>query len=191
MNPTEIDRLADGFHRIRPDWPTAQIKTLLKGAGLIDRPRRDVLVALAWVAAESGTSSPYRVLESGPWWRAAGVDGQTTSNRDNPGAGERCSVCSLSASRCRQLWSHDHVFVPAAATRSWKSDPDRAKTVTDALRAEVQPLRETAEHTEPAAFRTDKSAAARAAIAAQETTPPGAATPDGVSITTDPSEVTS
>lgn len=144
MTPTEIDRLADGFHHLRPDWPTQQLRTLLTTPALRDRPRRDVMVALSWVAAESGTASPYRVLEAGPWWRAAAIDGQVTSNRDNPGPGERCSVCSLSEARCRQLWANDHDYVPATQTRAWKSDPARAKTVTDALRAEVQPLRDPA-----------------------------------------------
>lgn len=190
MNEHDIARIADGFHRLRPDWPVRQLTTLLGSAGLRDRPRRDVLVALAWVAAESGTSTPYRVLEAGPWWRAAAVDGQVTSNRDNPEPSERCTTCSLSRARCRQLWAGDHDYVPATATRAWKSDPDRAKTVTDALRAEVLPLRPTEPPIDLAERRTGKSAAARAAIATQETTPPSAATPDGATPTTDPSEVT-
>lgn len=193
MNEHEIARLADGLHRIRPDWPIRQLTTLLNTDSLRDRPRRDVLVALAWVAAEAGTSSPYRVLEAGPWWRAAAVDGTTTSNRDNPDATERCSVCSLSAGRCRQLWANNHDYVPATATRTWKSAPDRAKSVTDALRAEVLPLRQPDPPIDLAERRTGKSDAARAAIQnpAQETTPPGGATPDGASTTTDPTEVTS
>lgn len=163
MNPTEIDRLADGFHHIRPDWPTQQLKTLLKSPALVDRPRRDVLVALAWVAAESGTSSPYRVLEAGPWWRAAGVDGQVTSNRDNPDARERCSVCSLSHARCRLLWSANHDFVSAVETKQLKADPERAKAITEALRAEVAPTREPVEVQRHES--TDPNvAAARAAI---------------------------
>ena len=190
MTPTEIDRLADGFHHLRPDWPTKQLRTLLAGPALQDRPRRDVMVALAWVAAESTTATPYRVLENGPWWRAAAVDGQVTSNRDNPDASDRCTVCSLSRARCRQLWANDHDYVPATATRAWKSNPDRAKAVTDALRAEVLPLRPTEAPIDLAERRTGKSAAARAAIATQETTPPSAATPDGATPTTDPSEVT-
>lgn len=148
MTPTEIDRLADGFHHLRPDWPTQQLRTLLTTPALRDRPRRDVMVALSWVAAESGTASPYRVLEAGPWWRAAGVDGQVTSNRDNPGPGERCSVCSLSEARCRQLWADDHDFLPAAHAARRGLTPDAAKAVTDELRDVVASARATTDHEE-------------------------------------------
>lgn len=148
MTPTEIDRLADGFHHLRPDWPTAQLRTLLNSPSLRDRPRRDVLVALAWVAAESGTASPYRVLEAGPWWRAAGVDGTTTSNRDNPGPAQRCSVCSLSEPRCRQLWADDHTFLPAAHAARRGLTANQAKAVTDELRDVVATARANTDHEE-------------------------------------------
>ncbi len=147
MTPTEIDRLADGFHHLRPDWPTQQLRTLLNTPALRDRPRRDVLVALAWVAAESGTASPYRVLEAGPWWRAAGVDGTKSSNRDNPGPGERCSVCSLSQARCRQLWADDHDFLAAAHAARRALTPDQAKAVTDELR-DIAATHRTTDHEE-------------------------------------------
>lgn len=160
----ERDRLAAALHQLRPDWSVRQLLTLLNEPSLRDRPRRDVIVALSWVAAESGTASPYRVLEAGPWWRAVAVDGQVTSNRDNPDPRERCSVCSLSVARCRQLWSHDHDFVSAVETRSLKADPAQAKAITDALRAEVQPTREPALPIDLAERRTTKSAATRAAI---------------------------
>lgn len=166
----ERDRLAAAMHQLRPDWSVRQLLTLLNEPSLRDRPRRDVIVALSWVAAESGTASPYRVLEAGPWWRAVAVDGQVTSNRDNPEPRERCSVCSLSVVRCRQLWSHDHDFVSAVETRSLKADPAQAKAITDALRAEVQPTREPAEPVRHQS--TDPHVAAvRAAIHHHEETP--------------------
>lgn len=135
MNNHEIDRIADCMHRLRPDWPIAQLRTLLKGDGLVNRPRRDVSVALAWVACEQGTSSPYRVLEAGPWWRAAGVEGQSTK-RDEPENHERCSTCSLHRDRCRAINSDDHEFLP------WthKPPPIDTRATIAALKGEIQPM---------------------------------------------------
>ncbi len=52
MNDHEIERIAAAMNMLRPDWPKAQLKTLLKDERITDRPRRDVSVALAWVACE-------------------------------------------------------------------------------------------------------------------------------------------
>lgn len=124
MNEHEIGRIAAAMNQARPDWPVKQLKTLLADPGLVDRPRRDVFVALAWVACESGTSSPYRVLESGPWWRAVAVEG-TTAPR-NPFDPERdCDVCARPASVHRD---HDgHAFISALdATRRRETDAEKA-----------------------------------------------------------------
>lgn len=93
MNDHETDRIAGAMHLLRPDWPTQQIRTLIRDK-LADRPRRDVAVALAWIACESGTSNPYRVLETGPWWTAAAVDGQTTGRREPFDATRFCGTCN-------------------------------------------------------------------------------------------------
>lgn len=91
MNEHEIERIAAAANQLRPDWPIAQLRTLLKGDGLVNRPRRDVSVALAWIACEAGTSSPYRVLEAGPWWRAAGVEGTIAPRPPRPMSA--CRTC--------------------------------------------------------------------------------------------------
>lgn len=104
MNEYEIDRIAAAFHQLRPDWPTKQLRTLLTDR-LADRPRRDVAVALAWVASESGSASPYRVLENGPWWRAVAADQPDADRRRPPkpedecpkhrGLGQWAGVCAI------------------------------------------------------------------------------------------------
>ena len=75
MNENEIERLAAMGNSLRPDWPLASLKTLLTKHELARRPRRDVAVALAWVACESATKTPARILEAGPWWLAANAEG--------------------------------------------------------------------------------------------------------------------
>lgn len=98
MNEYEAEKIAAAIHVARPDWPASSLLTMIR-KNLIDRPRRDVFVALAWVASEPNTSTPARVLESGPWWRAVAVDGDTTGRREPFDASECCDVCNIPAAR--------------------------------------------------------------------------------------------
>lgn len=107
MNDHEIDRVSAAVNRLRPDWPTASIRTII-AKHLADRPRRDVAVALAWVACEPQSATPARVLEAGPWWRAASVEGGTT--REPFDRGSFCAHCEQPADRCRRIWADDHEF---------------------------------------------------------------------------------
>lgn len=110
MNNHEIERIADAINRLRPDWPVRQLRTLLADPRLADRPRRDVTVALAWVACEAATHNPYRVLEAGPWWQAAGVDGTTTPRTsDKIPTADRCTACGNGEDH-RLHHSGDHPF---------------------------------------------------------------------------------
>lgn len=95
MNEHEIERIACAMHALRPDWPAASLRTLI-AKKLGDRPRRDVTVALAWVACESNSATPARVLEAGPWWKAAGVEGSAQA-RDPYDANRFCNVCGKSS----------------------------------------------------------------------------------------------
>lgn len=97
MNEHEIERIAAMAHALRPDWPANSLRTLI-ATRLADRPRRDVTVALAWVACESATTTPARVLEAGPWWRAAAADGETTPRP--PKRGELCHHCTRWVDMC-------------------------------------------------------------------------------------------
>ena len=82
MNEHEIERIAAAVNVLRPDWPTSSLRTFI-ASRLGSRPRRDVAVALVWVACEPATTTPARVLEIGPWWQAAAADG-TTVPRHGP-----------------------------------------------------------------------------------------------------------
>src|SRR5689334_1162705 len=113
MNDHEAHRIAAAMHELRPDWPASSILTLIR-KNLIDKPRRDVTVALSWIACEANSHTPARVLEAGPWWRAAGIEG-TVTKRDVMGRDERCSVCSMSEPACRIRYAADHEFESVAA----------------------------------------------------------------------------
>jgi hypothetical protein len=112
MNEHETDRIAAAMHALRPDWPASSIRTLIR-KHLADRPRRDVAVALAWIACEPATATPARVLESGPWWLAAGVDGQTTGRREPYDPAAFCDECGKSEATCRRNTLSGHEFTSA------------------------------------------------------------------------------
>ena len=112
MNEHETDRIAAAMHQLRPDWPVASIRTLIR-KHLADRPRRDVAVALAWIACEPNTHTPARVLESGPWWLAAGVAGDTTGRREPYDPASTCNICGKSEATCRRNEVGGHEFESA------------------------------------------------------------------------------
>jgi hypothetical protein len=95
MNENEIERIALATNALRPDWPLASIRTLIR-TKLIQRTRRDVAVALAWVACESQTKTPARVLEAGPWWQTTN---ESTVPRP-PKVEEACHDCGKRRETC-------------------------------------------------------------------------------------------
>lgn len=82
----EIDRIVAATNALRPDWPVASLRTLVE-TKLAHRTRRDLMVALAWVACDSTTVTPARVLEAGPWWQGFGSEARVARN---PKPDEEC-----------------------------------------------------------------------------------------------------
>lgn len=119
MNEHEITRIAGAMHVARPDWPAASVATLIR-KNLADRPRRDVFVALAWVASEPNSATPARVLEAGPWWKAAGAGDTFTTGHQHVAKvygstdgdpREVCAECSLHQAECRKrAATNGHAF---------------------------------------------------------------------------------
>lgn len=109
MNEHEAQRIAAAMHAARPDWPASSVLTLIR-KNLIDRPRRDVFVALAWIAAEPATATPARVLEAGPWWKAAGVEGTVANTRQPFDPREVCDICGKTEAACRRNPHAEHEF---------------------------------------------------------------------------------
>ena len=86
MSQTEAHRLAASINALRPDWPLASLSTFIR-TKLADKAYRDATVALAWIATDEKTTTPARVLEAGPWWRAATAGDGTVS-----AISQRCPV---------------------------------------------------------------------------------------------------
>ena len=130
MNEHEATRIAAAMNHARPDWPLKQLHTLLRDERIASRPRRDVFVALAWVASEPNSASPYRVLEAGPWWRAAGIEGSSHGKR-----GPICVHCGFERQDCVQRWTGDHEFEePNAWMRRRLEKPIDAHATVTALK---------------------------------------------------------
>ena len=113
MNENEIERIAHAANALRPDWPIGSIRTLLSKPELAHRPRRDVAVALTWVACESKSKTPARVLEAGPWWQAVADPSEGGAPRIDDRT--RCYHCNYPEPSCRRLRELDpldpHEFV--------------------------------------------------------------------------------
>jgi len=149
MNDHDIDIIAAALNRLRPDWPMKSIRTLI-ATKLADRPKRDVAVALTWVACEPGTATPARVLESGPWWRAAAVEGQAQP-REPFDQSAFCGVCGEPRDRCGRKWGGDHAFESVAHAKV-----RHATDATDVPRV-VGALRELTPTAAPALPSTEES----------------------------------
>jgi hypothetical protein len=94
MDLTDTTRLAAIINCIRPDWPQASLTTAI-AKHHSHRPFRDVLIALAWVAADPNTATPARVLEHGPWWDAvAAGNNQAPATATNDRLDGRCKCGS-------------------------------------------------------------------------------------------------
>ena len=173
MNEHEVARIAAAMNQLRPDWPVRQLQTLLRDERITDRPRRDVCVALAWIACEANTANPYRVLEAGPWWRAAGVDGTSTGGRrDWADDAHRCRTCSLDRA------GHDRLNAntPTPEVHPWETKRGDLRLPADQAREVVGELRDVAASKPPARAEaevghagTDRVAPVRAQLAANRT----------------------
>jgi hypothetical protein len=118
MNEHEIARIAAAMNALRPDWPIKQLTTLLSGP-MANRPRRDAAVALAWIACDANSASPYRALEQGPWWKAVVTDETTTHHHAAKTRGWNdgdprtvCGICAMDRDECqRRSKTNGHAFV--------------------------------------------------------------------------------
>ena len=141
MDEHEIGRIAAAMNQLRPDWPVKSLRTMLNNPLLKDRPRRDVCVALAWIACEPNTATPGRVLEAGPWWRAAAVEA-TGKPRDDLPTYLRCAVCYQPRGRCEavRFAGDDHEFRPA--TTDLKRAPGAIHAIVEEAKGRLEPMHE-------------------------------------------------
>ena len=124
MDRQEAVRIGASLNALRPDWPAAQIVTLIE-AKLATRAARDVHLALVYLAYDPGTKSPYRVIENGPWWQAARPTGPAT-----PAVREH---------ECPDHPGHRSWSCPECAAEAVPM-PDAARTLIDEVRKRPRPV---------------------------------------------------
>lgn len=116
MNADEIARLAALGSALRPDWPTASLRTFIE-RHLSGRAYGDTAIALAWVATKTKTTTPRLVLEPGIWWQAALLDGDHAPRREPYDPATFCDVCSKPEHRHTPHDEHPFESVHAAQSR--------------------------------------------------------------------------
>jgi hypothetical protein len=91
VNGNQVSQLAHALNELRPDWPISSLTTWITN-NLSKRSYQDAAVALVWVALDIkpdgtfATERPARVLEAGPWWRAAAAgEARVTPGPAKPG----------------------------------------------------------------------------------------------------------
>ena len=136
MNENEIQRIAAATNALRPDWPISSLVTLLNRPGLVNRTRRDAAVALAWIACDSATKTPARVLEAGPWWQAVADTADGGAPRIN--WLDRCHVCNYPEATCRRVAANDpedtHEFVRNGDVRDGRRRVDPGTPMPENIR---------------------------------------------------------
>lgn len=149
MNDIEVQRLAHAINELRPGWPISSLTTFIR-RNLASRVYRDAAVALVWVALDADgagnpiTDTPKRVLEPGPWWRAAEHSGSVVHHiRRPPKRGEECKHhVGEWADNCRGCRA-DVLAAPAYGHDAPAPKPTRgpagdAKTGADLCRAAMR-----------------------------------------------------
>lgn len=105
MNDAEAKRLAHAINDLRPSWPISSLTTFI-ARHLSNRNYRDAAVALVYVALEQNvagefvTQTPKRVLETGPWWKAAEINGTAGVRPRGPKPHEACRDCGGFRGQC-------------------------------------------------------------------------------------------
>ena len=93
MNPNQARAIAKAVSFIRPDWQETSLYSLLSDlpAARRDRPARDVMLALVWLAYDPNTDKPGRLKLDGPWWHIADTAARTEA-APNPTAVAWCQT---------------------------------------------------------------------------------------------------
>lgn len=102
MNIDDAKTIAAAVRAIRPDWNPKSVATILAD-NFGHLPRRQVLLAMMWVASDPKTTTPGRVTTPGPWWAVLPDDQAATPTitgvpcSDHPGQTMPCRSCAADA----------------------------------------------------------------------------------------------
>lgn len=103
-----------------------------------DRSLGSITIAAIQAAEDRNADTPGVISKPGPHWRTPQAAPTTAADKTDPSA--HCATCGHTETACRMRWAGDHEYMPVARARGRKSDPDRARQIVEALKAEVQPI---------------------------------------------------
>jgi hypothetical protein len=101
MDDTQLARLADAGHALRPDWPTKSLHTFL-AKNFATKAYRDVAIALAYIATvDPPTDTPQLLLKTGPWWTAtAATRSEAARHPSSVAYGDLCQTHGTHRDAC-------------------------------------------------------------------------------------------
>ncbi len=151
MNETEIDRLALAGNALRPDWPTASLRTFLS-KNFAARAYRDVALVLANVCTiEPRTDTPQLMLQPSVWGVTTVVGNRSEADR-HPATvpfNELCHICSRERRHCEAL-DNGHDYKARSPYVRESVYAAGARKAREALVAQVAPLPPTTDNAKEA-----------------------------------------
>lgn len=96
LTQADAERIAHATHSMRPTWDVPQIMAVLADERIrVQRHPQDAAAALAWLAMDSDTREPTRLLSGGAWWGTATAAGQRAGVRIREVKDDDCDLCTL------------------------------------------------------------------------------------------------
>lgn len=102
MNRPQAEQIAYAVSTVRPDWLRSSLVTMLGNlpTHLRDKPARDVMLALVWLAYDPDQETPRLLREDGPWWNLARLAGPGAQPQTESGIVTWCEHGRPSGRHC-------------------------------------------------------------------------------------------
>lgn len=131
-------RIADAITVLRPTWTQNRLMALMANPAIRARRQpKDVAAAFAWIALDSETREPTRILEAGPWWGTADASAQSAGPVYRYANPRDCGICNKPEAACRK---DGHDYTPAFVRADDKATPDVIAAVKKAAVENAKPL---------------------------------------------------
>ena len=132
-------RIADAITALRPTWTQNRLMGLMADPAIRGRRQpKDVAAAFAWIALDSETREPTRILEAGPWWGTADASAQSAGPVYRHTDPRDCGTCNKPEAECLK---DGHDYAPAFVRNDDRATPDLIARVRQAAIDNHQPLK--------------------------------------------------
>lgn len=132
-------RIADAIMALRPTWTQNRLMALMADPAIRGRRQpKDVAAAFAWIALDSETREPTRILEAGPWWGTADASAQSAGPAYRYADPRDCGTCGRPEVDCRK---DGHDYAPAFVRHDDRATPQQRAAVRAAIDPTINPLK--------------------------------------------------